>query len=293
MPVNFPSLEGRELKFPSGNEEILSGIYILTPEVATEILGRNIDNRPLDRHTVEMYASAMVRGEWKLSHQGIAVDHQGVLLDGQHRLAAVVKSGKSVPMLVIRGVQRDTFSVVDTGKRRSAGDTLRLTGAQDTNHLAAALRYLYMYETLPKDIGSWSGGRTRTTNDQILELSKTHPGMLDCVRRARPLAANTGIIASACATGIYLTERAAPKINSEEWFSGILTGANLDLGDPRLAFRNFFVNGRAQAGRRRMNAREHLAIYIKGWNDWVNGESRKLIAFRKGETMPTPVERNN
>ncbi|MEU5691196.1 hypothetical protein [Actinosynnema sp. NPDC020468] len=266
-------------------------MYVLTPEVASEILGRNIENRRLDRHTVELYASAMNRGEWKLSHQGIAVDHRGVLLDGQHRLAAVVKSGKAVPMLVVRGVQRDTFSVVDTGKKRSASDALQLTGAQDTNHLAAALRYLHMYETLPKDIGSWSGGRTRTTNEQILELLRTHPGMHDCVRRARPLSTNTGIIASACATAIYLTERAAPNVDATEWFSGVLTGANLDLGDPRLAFRNFFVNGRAQAGRRRMNAREHIAIYIKAWNDWMNGESRKLIAFRKGESTPTPVER--
>ncbi|SDX36263.1 hypothetical protein SAMN05421504_1021159 [Amycolatopsis xylanica] len=266
-----------------------SSIQLVTPEVAVEILKQNEGNRKLDRATVEIYAGAMKRNEWRLSHQGIAIDQEGELLDGQHRLAAVVKSGKTVPMLVVRGVDRNSFSIVDTGKRRSASDSLRTIGAADVIHLAAALRYVHLCDTLPGD-AAWSGHRARLTNDQILELHEKHPRMIECVRRARPVAGTIGIIASACASAIYLTRRSAPELDQEDWFNGVITGANLDEGDPRLRLRAFFLNARAQNGRRRMDAREHIAVYLKAWNGWVRGEKRQGLAFRKGESLPKPIE---
>ncbi len=271
-----------------GAEGFVSQVQLMDPQMAAEILRYNEGNRKLDRSTVELYAGAMKRGEWKLSHQGVAIDDRGNLLDGQHRLAAVVRSGVSVPMLVVRGVDRDSFSVVDTGKRRSASDSLKIIGAADVLNLAASLRYLCLYDTLPGDV-AWTGPKARLTNDQVLELHEQHPGMLDCVRRARPVAGAIGIITSACAAAIYVTRRAASDMDQSEWFAGVISGANLDEEDPRLRFRNFFINGRAQGGRRRMDAREHVAIYIKAWNDWVKGEKRQYLSFRKGESMPKPV----
>jgi hypothetical protein len=270
-------------------EGVVSKVQLVDPSIAAEILRYNAGNRKIDRATVEIYAAAMKRGEWKLSHQGIAVDEHGVLLDGQHRLEAILKSGVTIPMLVVRGVDRASFSVVDTGKRRSATDSLRTLGVPDVNHLAAALRYVYLFDTLPSDMG-WSGHRARLTNDQILELYQQHPQMLDCVRQARSVAGAIGIISSACAAAIYITRRSAPDRDQSEWFNGVVSGANLDEGDPRLRLRNFFMNARAQGGRRRMDAREHLAVYIKAWNDWVRGEKRGFLAFRKGELMPKPME---
>ncbi|RSM66254.1 hypothetical protein DMH03_03765 [Amycolatopsis sp. WAC 01376] len=267
---------------------VVPQVQLIDPKIATEILRWNEGNRKLDRDTVELYAQAMKRGEWQLSHQGIAIDIDGVLLDGQHRLAAVVRSGVSVLMLVVRGVDRSTFSVVDTGKRRSAADTLRTIGAPDVLNLAAALRCLHLYDTLPGGAG-WSGPRSRITNDQVMELYQRHPAMLECIRRARPVSASVGIITSACATAIYVTRRAAPELDQSEWFSGIIKGANLDETDQRLRFRNFFMNVRAQGGRRRMDAREQIGIYLKAYNGWLRGEARQVLAFRKGEMLPKPA----
>lgn len=263
-------------------------IVDISPDEARRLLTSNAGNRRLDPGTVERYAGAMRRGEWKLSHQGVAVDRDGVLLDGQHRLAAIVKAGVNVRMTVARHVDRAAFSVLDTGKRRGAGDTLRLAGAPDPLHLSAALRYLRLYQTIPDS--SWSSGQARLTNDQILQLHEDHPRMGGCVRRARAVSTNTGIITSACATAIYLASCVCPDLDDEPWFRGIITGANLDIGDPRLAFRTFFANTRAAAGKRRVDAREHVAIYIKAWNAWASGQKVKLLAFRKGAVMPRVVE---
>nr|WP_157529458.1 hypothetical protein [Kibdelosporangium sp. MJ126-NF4] len=269
-------------------ESFCSKVQLIDPKTAEEILCYNTENRKIDRSTVELYSEAMKRGEWKLSHQGIAIDVDGILLDGQHRLAAVIKSGISVPMLVVRGVERSTFSVMDTGKRRTASDNLRMLGVADVYNVAATLRYVYLYDTLPVD-AAWTGSKTRLTNDQILELHTKYPDMAEYVKRGRLIASAVGIITSACSAGGYVTWRSAPELDQSEWFNGIISGANLDEDDPRLRFRNFFVNARAQGGRRRMDAREHLAIYLKAWNLWRKGEKRQLLSFRKGEAMPKPV----
>jgi len=42
----------------------------------------------------------MKAGRWKLTHVGIAFDINNVLQDGQHRLWAVVFSGRTVEMSV-------------------------------------------------------------------------------------------------------------------------------------------------------------------------------------------------
>jgi len=268
------------------DDEMVIQIVDISPEEAARLLEANAGNRRLDKSTVERYADAMRRGEWKLSHQGVAIDRDGNLLDGQHRLAAIVRSGVTVRMAVARQVDREAFSVLDTGKRRSAGDTLRLAGAQAPLHLAAALRYLHLYQVAPDS--SWGGSQSRLTNDQILKLHDAHPRMSDCVRRARVVSSSTGIIASACATAIYVTGLLHPEFDEEPWFHGITTGANLDIGDPRLVFRTFFANTRA-AGKRQANNREHIAIYIKAWNAWVSGRKVKVLSFRKGELMPRAI----
>lgn len=270
-------------------DEILTPkVQLIDPVTAAEILSRNRGNRKVDRSVVEIYAEAMKRGEWKLHHQGIAIDGRGELLDGQHRLEAVVKSGVTIPVLVVRGVDRDAFSVVDTGKRRSVSDSLRTIGATDVYIVGAALRYLHLYDNLPADIG-WKGARARLTNDQVLKLYQGHPQMMDCVRQARAVAKAVPVIASACATAIYVTTRAAPGLDQSEWFNGIIKGVQLDEADPRLRFRNLFLNMRAQGGRRRMDAREHVALFIKAWNLWCRGERRQLLSFRKDESMPRPA----
>lgn len=72
----------------------------VTPEMADELLALNDEkNRRLSRHTVEKYAEDMSSGRWGRTNTnpiGVMVDDNGrivSLLDGQHRLAAVVMSG--------------------------------------------------------------------------------------------------------------------------------------------------------------------------------------------------------
>jgi hypothetical protein len=101
-------------------------IVSVTPQMASDWLKLNTDNRPLRRSVVEGFKNTLLRGEYVSTHQGIAFSTTGVLLDGQHRLTAIAElRDGAFEMLVVRGVSPAGFKVMDIGVRRTAADALK------------------------------------------------------------------------------------------------------------------------------------------------------------------------
>jgi hypothetical protein len=96
----------------------------ITPEQAQRFLDRNVKfNRPLANGKVEEYTRAMDEGRFKLTHEPMALARgTEEVLDGQHRLHAIVKHGKPVRMLVARNVDPGVFDVIGCGKTRNSTD---------------------------------------------------------------------------------------------------------------------------------------------------------------------------
>lgn len=93
----------------------------ITPEQAERYLSNNTDiNRRRSEHKVERYARFMTAGEWILTPEPIAFDENCMLIEGQHRLAAVVKSGLAQSFWVIRGCSKDAFLKIGGGGRNSS-----------------------------------------------------------------------------------------------------------------------------------------------------------------------------
>lgn len=114
-------------------------IIRVTPGIAHNWLESNTINRPLRKSVVESYVAAYMRGEHRLTHQGIAFAESGELLDGQHRLTAIsqMPSTFSAELMVTRGMPAASFEAIDQGLKRSHGDVLRVPQDQ-----AAVARYL-------------------------------------------------------------------------------------------------------------------------------------------------------
>lgn len=62
----------------------------ITPDIAKEMLERNLNNRSVSPSRVDMYADDMARGEWQANGEAICFNESGNLINGQHRLMAVV-----------------------------------------------------------------------------------------------------------------------------------------------------------------------------------------------------------
>ena len=99
---------------------------IITPERAAELLQNNPKNRHLRGRRVAAYANALKNGEWKQNTDPIAISEDGELLNGQHRLVAIIKSGVSMDCLVAYDCPKDT--IFDKGAERNIGDSLYMRG---------------------------------------------------------------------------------------------------------------------------------------------------------------------
>ena len=125
-------------------------LVTVTPEMAREWLEKNMKrNRPVMRATVHSYARQMRNGTWNLTHQGIAFDEAGELIDGQHRLNAIIEANIPVTMNVTYNVHRlpgEVFTI-DMGRKRTYANVVQMSGIDDPvfrytgQHIAAYIRY--------------------------------------------------------------------------------------------------------------------------------------------------------
>lgn len=103
---------------------------IVTPALAEHWLKSNTRNRKCRKSRVRAYARDMSAGRWLFSTQGITFGSDGSLIDGQHRLSAVIDAGVSVTMIVWFNVPPTARSVIDIGAPRSFADIAELTTQQ-------------------------------------------------------------------------------------------------------------------------------------------------------------------
>ncbi|MFD5553724.1 hypothetical protein ACFWIA_07775 [Streptomyces sp. NPDC127068] len=263
----------------------------VTPKMAETLLSRTVVNRRLDWGQVDFLADSIIRKEWQLTHQGIALDgplDTGYLLDGQHRLNAIIKAGDPVWMYVFEGLPRTAFPVLDTGKRRSGVDTLYSTGEKYLPVLYSTIRHVLLFKNIPDS--SWSGSGARIANGRILAAQSGDSAMYrEAVAMGREISKHVFASQTGVAVGYFVTTEAAPAVKADSWVEGLTSGANLEIGDPRLALTKV-PHVKRRGAKRRYNMREQVAIYIKAWNAWVKEEKVENLRFKKTEKMPTPVE---
>ncbi len=127
----------------STNNEIRTYVLDVTPEMAEAFLARNIDNnRCVNKHYVYTWADEMKAGRWRLNGDAIRFSKSGKLIDGQHRLHAVIKAGVAVPFLIVEGVEDAAIMTIDCGKARIMSDTMKMYGINNYTNKAAIIRFV-------------------------------------------------------------------------------------------------------------------------------------------------------
>jgi len=119
------------LKCPETGHPIKISFREITPQNANALLNNNHElNRNVKHNIVASYAEQMSADEWHpASGEAIKISDNGILVDGQHRLHGVIKSGVPTTFLVIEGVPACAFTAIDDGVPRSLADALQISGA--------------------------------------------------------------------------------------------------------------------------------------------------------------------
>lgn len=101
----------------------------ITPERAQLYLKKNHPrNRPISRQNVESLANEFKEGRYILTNDAIAFDTEGRLIDGQHRLSAIIRANLTLAMRVVTDLDTRAFAVINTGKKRADHERLYMMG---------------------------------------------------------------------------------------------------------------------------------------------------------------------
>lgn len=119
-------------------------VFNVTPDLAAKWLERNTRNRDLRQSVVERYANDMRGGRWMVTGDAIGFDKNGAIVNGQHRLWAVIEADMTVPMLVTFGLEPDVVKVLDDHLKRQLTDVIKIAkpGAQVTSKMTSVSRIM-------------------------------------------------------------------------------------------------------------------------------------------------------
>ncbi len=95
-------------------QDMTVAVERFTPDMAREALDHpaNADNRRIDLSRVRMLKASMIEGTFQLNAETVKFAADGGLIDGQHRLTAIVESGKAQDLLVARNVPKSAFATI-------------------------------------------------------------------------------------------------------------------------------------------------------------------------------------
>ncbi|MFF2074999.1 hypothetical protein ACFVXG_09585 [Kitasatospora sp. NPDC058162] len=255
---------------------------IVTPEMASLWLTHcNPEhNRVLSDTVYERYARAMERGEWRTTHQGIAFDTEGNLLDGQHRLMGVKISGTSIEMLVIPNCLVETFDVLDAGHRRQAAQLLKIPHRVIVAAAARIVGNLYkMWDPVTLFDGFYD---TKAPTSDILKAVAAWPELVSLAPSVASAYRAAGINQPTHLAVLAQASRTEYSDRIEDWVSGLISGANMDQKDPRLVLRNRFFRERVILGTS-AGRKSSYNLIVKSWNSWAQGKLMGTLKVLDGE----------
>lgn len=264
----------------------------ITPEVAELFLSTMEHNRKLSSQRVSYLAKQMKDGLWVFDGSPIKFNVDGELVDGQHRLWAVIESQKTFKFLVVRGVPREAMATMDTGKTRSFSDILVLEDASLMNvpSVASAINIIYRWEIGMRGSAMRTGHATNVVPNGILldYFRDNKERLIEVARDGSTLSKKLrGITSSATSLCLWVLE-AIDEGDSQYFFLRLADGIGLPEGSPILALRNYIQRVIASSPGNRQSIPVDLAVALvfKAWNAYREGNELQVMSFRRGGANP-------
>lgn len=241
---------------------------LITPEIAKKYLANNNNNRNVKENVVKRYAEDMAQGRWlSNTYEMIKISKTSTVLDGQHRLLAVIKSNVSVTFHVASNIEDKVFSVLDTGVARNACDSFLVQGVKNPNQIPSIISTYYGLSQ-----GSATFKRKILTNKQLIEKYFEKPDMFQEVTRQSIGWASLfmNVLPVSHIGGFHLFFSDINHARSIEFMAQLCSGVGIKNNTINI-LRNALI--RDKIAQRKMNTTCKFALIIKAWN-----------AFRKNET---------
>jgi hypothetical protein len=253
-----------------------ASIVMVTPEIARRWLERNKSNRNIRTDKVAQYARDMKAGNWELTGT-IEFDTDSNLIQGQHRCTAVIESGCTVAMWVLRGVAPSAQRVMDSGVPRHAADNLHMTRGTKNAVAVASIARQRLVDAF--------GYRGRAiSNSEIEQYVDDHPEIELAASIACKYARGCDIAPTTVGLAAWLIADRHGWEVADEFFYTAVEKVGLRHHDPVNAMAKFFAEGRRLRKQYPLNVQ--MSVIIRAFNYRRAG---RPIQFLRAEANGAPV----
>ena len=261
-------------------------IILIDRVLANEYLKGNQGNRRQRTLWVKELADRMLNGKWVYNGDAIRFSKEGRLLDGQHRLEAVVIAGISVPMRIVRHLSESAFTTMDEHARRSTSDTLcRLgIGHRDIERIAAtATKWWFNYRD------KTFGKEPRRSNHEYFAFVSSTKEIIYSATFVHELKCKGRLLPAGPAAFLhYVASRNSKKDEVEAFIRKLYIGNDLSDKNPILHLREILSSN--QESRRKLCIRDRVLMVVKVWNSMQRGRpiSRKPNIYLRDNERTFP-----
>lgn len=251
----------------------------VTPKKAGEWIQRNVNNRPVRRSRVDLYAGAMKSGAWKLNGDAIRFNGNGDLIDGQHRLLACISCGVPFETYVVHGIEHDAFDTIDQGDKRTTADVFSRHGYKHYTMLSAATRWVWRYEGQMHRHGAMR-------SDEANDIIERHPALHTATQKASEKGRNGLINPGLLAFLDYWTGQKDQDRADKFWLS-VAEGDGLEKGTAAYLLHKRLVSNLASVAK--LDPTTIAALCIKAWNAFVTKKPCGTLKWGEQEEFPTII----
>lgn len=243
-------------------------VATITPDAARDLLRFMPSQRPIRANNVKRLVRALRQGEFALTHQGLAFDLNGALIDGQHRLHAIVEAGVTTEMAVALNLPPQRFKVIDRGAGRNPTDDLIVDGITEHpkhgNSIVSAARTILLIEA-----GLSPVAHRDITNDELMDVIRRYPALVELAREILSIPAMMfprGPYAGLFTIFATIDAEKARRFREEFYY-----GEAIERGMPSYELRKQVL---AHSSKIKLHREQLMAKCVRAWN--AHFENRRL-----------------
>ena len=249
------------------------------PDDAKELLKLNTKNRGLRKGLVESLKRDIKTDRWVLNGETIKISNTGVLLDGQHRLQAVVEADKPIVTMVVRGLDDATQTTVDSGARRQLHDVLKISGEPNATTLAAAARVSWFLDTY----GTTRVFGIQPSKAELLDYYEKNPDLRNAATLGVTAPRSTLRIPGSSAAALWYQMSRLDYVAADTFWQQLLHN-DAPKGSAIYALRETLLKDLGRP--HHMSIYHRMALIIKAWNYWITGRTADHIQWRGSGERP-------
>jgi hypothetical protein len=245
----------------NGKDKWHAIVVTVTPVLARLLLLKNPINRPYSRRGRNELQQDMEKGRFVFNGESIVISKIGNVLDGQHRLDSIVKTGVPIETVMVFGVEDEARFTIDTGRNKSVSNFLAMKGRDYTQVTGAAMGYWLMWKEHNTFDLSHNSAPSKAA---ILEACDKHPGIDDSAAFTYPCMQT--VRGHAVLTFIHFALwKKFGRAEADEFLTKVIFGEDLHRGHPIWYCRN-----RLHKMDRTTRAHTKVELLFKVWNAYRN-----------------------